>query len=315
MKFKLIVFVASLGLMFSACKSNKNQNNNQEAPSKEEEYINPFEPEKTDPDDQGGGGSPDPVDPVIPEPVYDESADFVDGIDINDFSSLYSSINSIENNYTSTINGFFNEVGGYDYYRHYQKNYVCDKTGYYTDEAQYILPDLDAYLPICNSGFINKNNNYYNFALAGSTKEQRMAYSLTESDLTNEVTGKKYQDDLFTVGDLNQAYFEEKGFTRISENKYQCTEISACEQFLSICCPNLINTGYYLTFSRVTIETNPLTDVALRVRLYVASTQVGKLIDSHTDQANKPNWYLLFSEALISNVGTTTFAPADSLLS
>ena len=87
-----------------------------------------------------------------------------------------------------------------------------------------------------------------------------------------------------------------------------------CEQFVEICATDLINQGYYLTFSKVTIEINPLEDVDLRIRLYVASTQSGKLIDSHKDNENKPNWYLLFSEAYISNIDNTSFAPASELL-
>ena len=319
MKFKKILpLFLCLGLSFSGCNKTKE---NEPEPSKQaelEEYINPFEPEETVPGDEGGEEvTPDPVDPVnpvIPEPVYDEEQDSTEGIDVSDLSELYSAFNSVGDNYTSKISGFFNEVGGYDYYRHYEKNYVCDKTSFYTENVHYTLPDLDIYLPICNSGLLNKNNNYYSFSLKGETKETRMNYQLTNDDLSNEVQNKKYQDDLFTVNDLNQTYFEEKGFTRISEHKYQCTDRYVCEEFIPICAPDLINEGYFLTFSRVTIETNPDSDNALRIRLYVSSTQIGKLIDSHKDQENKPNWYLLFSEALISDVGTTTFAPASSLL-
>ena len=142
-----------------------------------------------------------------------------------------------------------------------------------------------------------------------------MNYSLTNHDLFNEVENKKYQDDLFMVNNLSESYFVEKGFTRIGERKYQCTDRYVCEEFIPICAPDLINEGYYLTFSRVTIETNVSENCSLRIRLYVSSTQIGKLIESHKDKENKPNWYLLFSEAYISNVGTTTFAPASSILS
>ena len=252
---------------------------------------------------------------MIPEKIYDEDNDSLEGIDENDMSGLYGTFDSISNNYTSTLTGYFNEGGSYDYYRHYTKNYVCDKTSFYTNDCQYTLPELETYLGVCNIGYINRNNNYYQFSLNGSSKEERMSSTLTESDLTNEVMDKSYQDDMFTIADLNQTYFESKGFTRISLNKYQCTNKDVCEQFISICATDLINVGFYLTFSRVTIETNPDPNHILRIRLYVQSTQIGKLINSHKDQENKPNWYLLFSEALINNVGTTTFTPADSLLS
>ena len=300
----------SLTLLCSACNSSKkpSDSDSKQQETKQEDYINPTpSPENPENPEQ-------PVDPVIPEPVYDEVPDSVEGINVEDLSGLYSAITLVNDNYTSTIKGYFNEVGGYDYYRHYQKNYVCDKTSFYTENIQYTLPDLDIYLPICNTGYLNKNNNYYSFSLKGETKEERMNYSLTNEDLANEVEGKKYQDDLFTVNDLSESYFVSKGFTRISANKYQCTDRYVCEEFIPICAPDLINEGYYLTFSRVTIETNPDSEHALRIRLYVSSTQIGKLIESHKDQENKPNWYLLFSEALVSDVGTATFAPASSLL-
>lgn len=309
MNFKpLFLLSLCLGLSCAGCNSNKKNNNQPDKQSEQEDYINPFKPD----DDQGGEDiTPDPI---IPEPVYDEPLDSLDGIDANDMSGLYSALHEVGENYTSSIKGYFNEVGGYDYYRHYKKNYVCDKTSFYTENVMYTLPELDDYLSICNSGYLNKNNNYYSFSLQGSSKEERMLSSLTSSDLSNEVSNKRYQDDMFSVADLNQSYFEEKGFTRISSNKYQCTDRYVCEDFISICSPDLINEGYYLTFSRVTIETNPDSNNALRIRIYVSDTQIGKLIDSHRDQENKPNWYLLFSEALVSNVGTTTFAPASSLL-
>ena len=301
----------------------------QPVPEEPEEYIEPTKPDG-EPDDQGGevtppeggegqggeggegGGEEIPPEPV--EPVYDEPADDASGIDTSDFSSLYNAFDNVGDNYTSTIKGYFNQVGGYDYYRHYQKNYVCDKTSFYTEDVKYTLPDLNDYLPVCNTGYINLNDNYYSFSLKGDTKEERLAYSLTNEDLSNEVADKKYQDDAFTLNDLDQTYFEANEFVRVSANKYQSNKREVCEQFVEICATDLINQGYYLTFSKVTIEVNPLEDVALRVRLYVASTQSGKLIDSHKDNVNKPNWYLLFSEAYISNIGTTTFAPASEIL-
>ncbi len=309
---KLLISILSIGFMCASCDFfTKPLDFNPQPEQKEsgkEEYIDPTpSPETPEEPEQ-------PVDPVIPEPVYDEQADSVDGIDINDLSGLYSAVNLINNNYTSTIKGYFNETGGHDYYRHYQKNYVCDKTSFYTENAQYTLPDLDLYLPVCNTGYLNKDNNYYSFSLKGETKEERMSYSLINEDLISEVLNKHYQDDLFMINDLNETYFVEKGFARISSNKYECKDRHVCEQFIPICAPDLINEGYYLTFSRVTIETNPNSGNALRIRLYVSSTQIGKLIESHKDQENKPNWYLLFSEAYISNVDTTTFAPASSLL-
>ena len=279
-----------------------NKSNSSGSSSSSEDYINPSSniSESEEPEDV--------------EPVYDEEPDSLDGVDVNDLSQLYNAFNNFGDNYTSIVKGYFNDDGSYDYYRHYQKNYVLDKTNYYLEDVQYTIPERDAYLSVCNDGLINLNNNYYHFSLSGSSKEERMSSTLTSNDLTDEISNKRYQDDMFTVNDLKQTYFEEKGFTRVSSNKYECTNKDVCEQFISICATDLINRGHYLTFWKVTIETNPDTEHALRIRLYVPDTQIGKLIDSHRNQENKPNWYLLFSETLISNVGTTSFAPANSLI-
>lgn len=243
------------------------------------------------------------------EEIYDEEPDSIEGIDVTDLSGLYSAIGNFTENYTSIIHGYFNELGAKDYYRHYQKNYVCDKTSYFTERATYTISELDEYLSICNHGFVNYNGNYYSFSLSGSSKEEMFNYRLTNEDLHDEVLNKKYQEDVFSISDLNEEYFLNNGFTRISENKYQCEDKDVCEQFISICAPDLDNTGHYLTFSRVTIETSP----SIRIRLYVSSTQSGKLIDSHKDLENKPNWYLLFSEANIVDINETTFEPIASL--
>ena len=293
--FLLMTLLVTMPL-FSCAKNS----NNSGPSSSSEEYINP------------SSDISDSEEPEDVEPVYDEEPDSLDGVDANDLSHLYNAFNNFGDNYTSIVKGYFNEDGSYDYYRHYQKNYVLDKTNYYLEDVQYTMPESDAYLSVCNDGLINLNNNYYHFSLNGSSKEERLGSVITTDYLKDEVVGKKYQDDLFTLNDLNEDYFVNNGFTRISGTKYQYSSLETdivFSNFVDICAPGLINTGHYLTFSRVTIELNPI-----RIRLYVSSTQSGKLIDSHNDRENKPNWYMLFSEAYISQVGATVFGPEKGLL-
>lgn len=302
MKIKGLLLITLLTtLSLSSCSTHEQDSD--VLSSEPESYIDPSESESEDPE--------------TIEPIYDEEPDSVEGVDVLDLSDLYNTFNNFGDNYTSTIKGYFNEDGGYDYYRHYQKNYVLNKTGYYLNDVHYLMPESDSYLSICNDGYLNLNSNYYQFSLNGSSKEERLNYVLTSNDLKNEVAGKKYQDDLFTLNDLNEDYFIDNGFTRVSRNKYQysSTETETIfSNFIDICAPGLINEGHYLTFSKVTIELNPDADNILKIRLYVSTTQSGKLIDSHNNQENKPNWYMLFSEAYISQKGTTTFKPADEIL-
>ena len=154
-----ILFVIGLSLPLTSCNSkNKNVPNN-ESQKLSEEYINPFPPEiPDDPISTDEGANP-----VVSEPIYDEPNDSMDGINADDLSGLYSCVNTCGDNYTSTIRGYFNEAGLHAYYKHYQRNYVCDKTSFYTENITYTMPELDAYLSICNAGFLNKNNNYYSF--------------------------------------------------------------------------------------------------------------------------------------------------------
>ena len=243
---------------------------------------------------------------------YSEPVDDTEGIDANDLSALYNAFSHIENNYTLESHSFFNKQGAYDYYRHYQKNYVQDKIGIFTPEDMYYYPLLNNYLDIMNMGLLNYNNNLYRYSLKGDTVEERLSSTLTNEDLTLVEEDNVYQDYFYVLDDFDEDYFTDHSFRRISSNKYESTDTSIFNDFINLVCYSLDNTGYYMTFKRVTIELNPLEGYSMRIRLYASSTQSGKLIESHLDEENKPNWYLLFSEALISNVGTTEFSPTNS---
>lgn len=244
---------------------------------------------------------------------YDEDIDSIEDVYVNDLSDLYKVFAPSIDNYTSTTSSYMNEIGTYDYYRHFQKNYVQDKVSLHLENAQYTYPLLPAYSDIMNKGYINKNNNYYSFALDGNSIEERLASKLEESHLTLVKENASYQDEMFTLSKLNQDYFVNNEFTRISKNKYQTKKVSSILEFVEICAPMYIKEGNYLTFNRVTIEIDPIENVKLRIRLYVNPTQSGKMIEDHKDKENKPNWYMLFSEALITDIGTTTFEPIENL--
>lgn len=246
---------------------------------------------------------------------YDEKADSLESVDETDFSALYNTFAGDFLNYSSKTESFFNKTGAYDYYRHYQSNYVQDKVNLYTKDAQYSYPLMDEYLGVCNTGFVNLNSNYYSFNLNADSVQERMESKVNESDLVLVKENASYQDDLFTLNDLDEDYFKNHSFVRVSENKYQSSgDIAVYNDFVDICAPQLINEGYYMTFSKVTIELNPSDDVILRIRLYASTTQRGKLIPINKDQENRPNWYLLFAEATIYDVNQTTFSPVEDLL-
>lgn len=240
--------------------------------------------------------------------TYAEEADFLEDIDASNLEELYDAFKTPITNYTSSTYSYFSGAGARAYFRHYSNNYVQFKVNLYLDNAFYSYPYQDEYLEIYNNGYLNKDNNYYSFSLDGDDVIDRLFSELVEEKLALVKEGASYQDDMFTLSDLNEKYFTDNVFTRISENKYQCTSKDVCLDFIDICAPNLINTGFYMTFSKVTIELNPNDEADFRIRLYASSTQSGKLVDENKD-TTKENWYLLFSEAYISDIGTTIFLP------
>ena len=242
--------------------------------------------------------------------TYAEEADSLESIDASNLEELYDAFKTPITNYISSTYSYFSGAGARAYYRHYSKNYVQFKMNLYVDNAFYSYPYQDEYLEIYNNGYLNKDNNYYSFSLDGDNVIERLFSTINEEELVLVKERASYQDDMFTLSDLNEKYFTDNVFTRISENKYQCTSKDVCLDFIDICAPNLINTGFYMTFSKVTIELNPNDEADFRIRLYASSTQSGKLVDENKD-VEKENWYLLFSEAYISNIGTTIFIPAE----
>ncbi len=234
-------------------------------------------------------------------------------------SGLYNAFSSPIYNYTSTVSGYFNSTALYDYYRHYGKNYVQDNVTLFTQEAMYRYPIDSRYNAILNDGYLDHDDNAYSFSLPGENIDARLSSSLTQSDLNLVGENDSYHNHLFTLADLSQTFFSTYGFTRISKNKYQYARQFVTDKdnavfnaFIDLCAPGLNNTGFFMTFSRVTVELNPEENVSMRLRLYAYKTQWGKLLEDHRKETY-PNWYLLFSEAEITDIGATNIAPLQGL--
>ena len=244
---------------------------------------------------------------------YTEPNDDVTGVDVDDLSELYNYFSSDHSNYSLEQHSYFNYNGAYDYYRHYAKNYVMDKISLYTDRSTYSYPLDDRYLGVMNTGYLNKDDNLYSYSLSGDDIDTRLSSSLTNSDLTSVSENKSYQDNVFTLSDLNEAYFTSHDFVRVGEHKYMSENKNACSDFIDLTAYGLINEGYYMTFSKVTIEFTGDTVYPLRIRLYASSTQIGKLLDQYRQEKDYPNWYLLFSESYVYDLGNTSINPISNL--
>ena len=229
---------------------------------------------------------------------YDEEEDSLDGVDPLDLSGLYEVFNNISS-YRSEVQSYFNNTALYDYYRYYQKNYIQESVSLFDEEKMYSYTPIKEYFDLLNIGYLNKDDNLYSFYKRGNTIEERLANEIQDEDLTLLKENQRYQENIFSLYNLNDTYLHEKEFTRISQNKYCIEDKEELFKFAMICSPNLITKDIFMTFSKITIEVNPKIDAKLRIRLYANPLQEGKLIDSHKDMVNKPNWYLLFSEAVI----------------
>lgn len=69
-----------------------------------------------------------------------------------------------------------------------------------------------------------------------------------------------------------------------------------------------------MTFSHVTVELDVTEEIDMRIRVYASSTQSGKMIPDHLKQEEKPNWYLLFVESLISDAGEVSIPAFENYL-
>ena len=136
-------------------------------------------------------------------------------------------------------------------------------------------------------------------------------YFIGGEDFSSEYVDTYGPKDVSQSGGTTKHY---DGWTRISENKYKCDRLEVINDILKVVAPDFTNGGTYMTFRYVTIELNPMDDVDMRIRLYASPTQSGKMLEHHLDQENKPNWYLLFAEALISNIGETSIPAIENLL-
>ena len=66
-----------------------------------------------------------------------------------------------------------------------------------------------------------------------------------------------------------------------------------------------------MTYKYITVQIND--NGSLTIRLYCSTTQSGKVIKEHKEQENKPNWYMLLAEGIVSDINTTSLPVLDNL--
>lgn len=251
---------------------------------------------------------------VDPEDIYDEPEDSLDGVDPLDLSGLINAAKNVSDNYTTKHKHYFTDSALEYYYINYHKNLPSKVNNIVTDKYLYLYPEDSSYkvLDAYNTVLYQKNADVYGANIGEDSYETLMSKSTFDyaSSLVEE--NKQISDLHFDLEDFNEEYLLTHEFTRISKNKYQCAEKSVIEDFFDIIVPNFCNDGYYMTFKRITIEVNE-DGMVDRIRLYCNTTQSGKLVSSHKEEIAKPNWYMLFAECNVYNIGSTSIPCLDNL--
>lgn len=228
--------------------------------------------------------------------IYDEEEDSTEGIDVEDLSNLYNGFSKIGENYTLKNQSHFTD-GALKLYKHdYGVDFSQTTTRMFNEKYCYTYSNLDEYksLPEYNKVYFIDGEN--------------ISYSIAENDLLEATTfsGNIQENDgkfPFKLSKINESYFSSHTFKRVSKNKYICEEDAVIEDMLNLCCPYLRNEGYYMTYKKVSFELND-EDILTRIRIYASPTQIGKLTPDFKNQEYK-NWYLMFNETLVENVGST----------
>ncbi len=262
------------------------------------------------------------------EIIYDEPLDSVEGVDVTDLSALKEAFDNWGINYKKHSKTYFNDLALEIVNEIYNTYYIQDKITLCHENYRYVYNEEDS----VNEAYFNLPGylDLFKVPLYGDTLEERFEsvinssgiessqlidnisnYFIGGEDFSSEYVDKYGPKDVAQSGGTTKHY---DGWTRISENKYKCDRLEVINDILKVVAPDFTNGGTYMTFRYVTIELNPMNDADMRIRLYSSPTQSGKMLEHHLDQENKPNWYLLFAEALISNIGETSIPAIENLL-
>lgn len=236
-----------------------------------------------------------------------------------EIDGLKTALDGITTNYTMDTQSYFN-VAAVDRVNYiYSTTYVQRKTSLYIKDAKYIYD----YNNMVNEGYLTlpEETSVHSFTLPGDNLEDRLSHTLLEEELNETNITKTFEEQYFTMNDLNSDYIDTHGagvvdkvnyygWLKIADNRYQCDRKDVIADIASLIVPGFSNGGTYLTYKRVVIEVKE--DII--IRLYASPTQSGKMIAEHKDLTNKPNWYMLFAEARIYDVDETTIPSLDTLL-
>lgn len=231
---------------------------------------------------------------IIPEREYQAVDRDITGVDATDFSELKNALDAITNNYTIDTQTYFNMGANRRVNIKFDTNYFQTNTTKVTQDKVHITNP---------NGLVN---NLY--------VQEDALYKVSGEDKTK--VGTDIDSYFFNMNDMNSKFVDDlmkneysgdkvySGWTRIGKNTYYCGRKGDVDVLNGLLAPGFSNAGTYMTFESVIIELNPRDGVAMNIKLYSSPTQSGKIYADHKDKTN--DWYMLFAEGNVYNVGTTT---------
>lgn len=229
----------------------------------------------------------------IPERVYTPIDTDTTGIDTTDLSGLKAAFDAVTTNYTIDTQTYFNVSSNRRVNDIYSTNYSQTNTTKVTNDKVHIYN---------HNGLIN--NLYI---------QEDVLYKMENENKTK--VGDSIDSYFFNMNDLNSEFVESLldteysgnkvylGWTRIGKNTYFCGRKYHVDVLNGLLAPGFTNGGTYMTFDSLVVELNPSEGVVMNIKLYASTTQSGKICLENKDKTN--DWYMLFAEGNVYNVGTT----------
>lgn len=228
--------------------------------------------------------------------TYNEEDDSIEGIDTTDLSHLLYAFQKAGNNYTLLNNSHFNEAGLNVYKSDYEKDYSQSTTRLVNENYIYTYSNDENY------SSLNEYNKLYllgdsnSVCYPGEDILTADSCSLEQLEFDNKLP--------FSLASIDSTYITTNSFERVSLYKYQSQSSAAINDFLNLCCPYLLNDGYYMTYQKVTVEVDNYDNIT-RIRIYCSLTQEAKL-SYPFNKEEFTNWYLMFNESIIHDIGKTS---------
>ena len=194
-------------------------------------------------------------------------------------------VNYYQNNVT--------KVNGDEFYVY---NHTGDVNAYYTHNGVINVSNLiDGEITNTEVFTIKKNRDEYT-----TFSESISQLFFTFDNLTDSFVDKNGPTSTQLQTTIKYYY----GWIKVDDAKYYCDRSDVITSFAKALCPGFVNLGMYMTYDHVILEI--LDDGTCKIELFASVTQSGKVIVDHFNMNKYPSWYLLISEAYVTDIGTTT---------